>query len=400
MKRQYLIFFAILTVFVLTINDVSAFAPETFVEGINENPSVTHMLFPPPPPKEHFIYTEDDLKAMDWWSNSSNAFYLMNDIEIADTVWIPIGSAAKPFSGSFYGCNHTIVFKNDVALRSPANQEGDGYGFFGNIEQAKICDLNLIFQKNLTSEYNNTGSLAGKADSGSSVFLITNCTVQNNKHTISGEKNVVGSVRNIINYVVQSIKHVISGEKNVGGVIGDIANCTSQSTEHTISGKNNVGGLIGNFTNGNIFNCSSDFSVIANGDNAGGLVGYSYSGMIENSSALGSVEAKGKNAGGVVGYIQLGDVGTHFDEQFEIFLPNVTISNSSAGNSVKSEEYAGGLVGYIFNSIIIENSSASGPVDPSGKFGGFIGGWDEEHKPEIINCFYQDKEVDLTNQSA
>jgi len=83
MKRQYLFFFVILILFASTINNVSAY------------------ILPPPPPDMNYIYTENDLKTMEYSLDYYDYFNLANDIEITDTVWVPIGSASKPFSGDF-----------------------------------------------------------------------------------------------------------------------------------------------------------------------------------------------------------------------------------------------------------------------------------------------------------
>ncbi|MCL2862609.1 MAG: hypothetical protein FWE54_00715 [Methanimicrococcus sp.] len=287
------------------------------------------------------------------------------------------------------------------------NHDDDGYGFFGNIENAWIYNLNLVFQGNVTSEFNNTGALAGKVGLselndygyGSISVIIVNCTVKSESivksesHTTSKEKKAGEFIKNAINCIVQSIKHLFSGEKKAGVPIENMENDTLESKGTSISGENDVGGLVGNLADGLIYNCSSDFSVIAKKDNAGGLVGYIYTGSVINSSASGPVEAKGENAGGLVGYIQHGNA-SHMNDYFG--SRDITITNSYATNSVQSQGYAGGLIGYISNFIIIGNSSASGPVDPPGKFGDFIGGWDEGNKPEVNNCFYQDEEVDLT----
>ena len=165
------------------------------------------------------------------------------------------------------------------------------------------------------------------------------------------------------------------------------------------SSENNTGALVG-ILNGNnssiapspsIVNCnvvsSNGYSVslqsvsqfsLSGANNVGGLVGHVINGSIENSSSECSVTASGNNAGGLVGFISHG-----------------TILNSSASGSVKAAENAGGLIGYISNETTISNSSADGSVKPAGAFGDFIGNWDDNYKPTIMNCFYRGTEVDL-----
>ena len=219
----------------------------------------------------------------------------------------------------------------------------DGYGFFGNTGHGGVIDLNLVFQGNVTGG-NNTGALIGIAGSGTGVIDVS----------------------------VKSRGNFIIGNNNVGGLIGFMGD-----------------GLV--HTANPIMNSSSDFSVKAEQDNAGGLIGYvAFARMIDNSSASGSVEARGINAGGLIGHLNHGN-----------------ISNSTATGSVSSQKYAGAFIGYVSHpkifdaynppAVLIEDSFASGSVAPSGTFGRFFGGWDEGFKPTVVNSFYRNDEVDLTN---
>ncbi|MDR2944255.1 MAG: hypothetical protein LBU81_04135 [Methanosarcinales archaeon] len=280
---------------------------------------------------EYYIRSADDLKSIEYQSNVSSYFHLMNDIDITDEIWNPIGSANRPFSGTFYGNNHTITFTGNSELMQPAGFENEGCGLFGNIYSGKIYDLNLVLQGNLTSNEKNTGTFAG----------------------------------------------IVNGNYSSQWHSSAFINCSVSAKNASVSGLNNVGGFVGYIVNASVENCSSDCSVISKGYNAGGLAGAVFNGTFAHSSAAGSVESAG-TAGGFIGSLRLGN-----------------ISNSSATGSVKSESSAGGLIGYISAETVISDSAADGTVEPGGVFGNFIGGWDENYKPEIINCFYQGKKVDL-----
>ena len=159
-------------------------------------------------PAPHYeIYNRGDLIQIEYQSDPIADFILMNDIEITDDIWRPIGSS-KPFSGNFEGNNHTITFTKEVTFQHPINSRSDEFGLFGKTKDANISNLNLVFNGNATGG-NNTGALVG----------------------------------------------IFNSSQN------SIVNCTVQSSNHTISGSNNVGGLIGNLVDGNIENSSSDFSV-------------------------------------------------------------------------------------------------------------------------------------------
>lgn len=283
-------------------------------------------------PPMYDIYTVDDLKMIEYNSDIGAYFYLKNDLEITSDIWRPIGSSGRPFSGKFYGDNYTITFKQDTELMPSSGFENGGSGLFGKIYSGRIYDLNVVLQGNLTSNGDNVGAFAGVVD-GNGISW---------------------------NYTDSSF-----------------VNCSVSANGYTISGSNNTGGFIGYLVNGTIENSSSDCSVISEENNAGGFVGYVSNGTIINSSAAGSVESV-ENAGGFIGSMRIGNV-----------------SGSSATGAVVSNSFSGGFIGYISDNISVTNSSANGSVKPAGAYGNFIGNWAEGHKPEVVDCLYLGKEVDL-----
>jgi The GLUG motif. len=255
------------------------------------------------------VYTVEDLKSVEYHQHYVSYVVLMNDLEITDEVWKPIGQANRPFNLTFYGNNHTITFTKDTEFMPSVGSENSGCGLFGYIYDGQIRDLNVVLQGNLTSLENNTGALVGIINLNYSAVLVSSSPPS-----------------------------------------ATILNCSVSSNGYSVSGENNVGGMVGNIIRGSIKKSSSDCSVTASGNNAGGLVGFTSHG---------------------------------------------TILDSSASGSVKAAENAGGLIGYISNQTTVSNSSVEGSVEPVGFFGNFIGNWDENYKPTVVNCKYQEAEVDL-----
>ena len=242
----------------------------------------------PPLPSEFEVYTVEDLRAIDYQPSNIISIELMNDIEITDEFWKPIGSSNKPFTGEFYGNNHTITFTKDTEFIPAVGSENSGCGLFGYIYDGQIRDLNIVLQGNLTSTENNTGTLVGIINLNYSAVLVSSSPP-----------------------------------------VATILNCSVSGDGYFVSGKENVGGMVGNIIRGSIKNSSSDCSVITSESNAGGLVGFVSHGTILDSSASGSVKARG-NVGGFIGYI----------------LNETTISNSSASGSVESTGPSGNFIGY------------------------------------------------------
>jgi The GLUG motif. len=258
-------------------------------------------------PPEYSIYSVEDLKAIEYKPEGS-AFTLMNDIEITDEIWKPIGSTNRPFQGYFNGNNHTITFTKDTTLRPSIGTKGGG--LFGNVYTSQIYDLEIVLQGNLTSESDSTGPLVGFVSGdrieGIASSLIENCTVRSQNHTISGKNNVGGLVGYIEN----------------GAVINSSSDCSVKTEE------NNSGGLVGHVFNSSILDSSSSGKIEAGKYNAGGLIGCSEFGNISNVSATGSVKSE-KYSGGLIGYV----------------ANTTVISDSSADGAVKPKGAFGNFIG-------------------------------------------------------
>jgi hypothetical protein len=150
-----------------------------------------------------------------------------------------------------------------------------------------------------------------------------------------------------------------------GALIGALAGYTadeisitnSYSTGEITAEPSLIGGLIGEFvSSGSISNSYSEVNINSPlSDIVGGIAGYSI-GSILDSYATGNIIAFG-DAGGLVG-MQRGQ----------------SITNCYAtGNVTASDNYIGGLVGFLGQDIIISNSYATGNVSGFNSVGGLVG---------------------------
>ncbi|WNY27802.1 GLUG motif-containing protein [Methanolapillus ohkumae] len=289
----------------------------------------------PEMPEFHRVQTADDFKKIgnDWGLDGK--YTLIADIEIVDETWQPIGSASRPFTGSFSGQFFTITFSKDTKLIQPdgpeTNGEANGYGLFGNVEgEAQIHNLTVILKGNMTGE-NNVGPLVGIVDRPdvNRSIAFWNCSVQSQNNAI-------------------------------------------------VIGKSNVGGIVGSWKNGTIENISSDVTVKAESENAGGLIGNAYVCNISDSFAAGDVKAGQENAGGLIGYVKSG-----------------RIFNTYAAGNISSKNNVGGFIGYISDEINLSYCTATGVVktDESKTKTGFFGGENGGNKSIVNGCFYRGVEV-------
>ena len=249
------------------------------------------------------------LKADGSLADNSNYFY----------AWIPIGSEATPYRGTFDGNNHTIsgLYFNDVY---------SGYaGLFG-CNAGKIINVGVI-----DSYFKGTGYIGGVCGynyaNSNTTPTIENCY---NTGTISGRYDEVGGVCgcNYADEGTSTIKNCYntgmvssssSGEYSFGGVCGkNYANSNSTATIEssyntgTVSGSGNyAGGVCGkNYAyesnaTANIKNCYNTGTVSGSGNYAGGVCGQNFAEPMTNEvkATIESCYSTGTISGNYVGGI-------------------------------------------------------------------------------------------------
>lgn len=206
-------------------------------------------------------------------------FKLANDIDLTaylatvgdgykqwgEQGWLPIGTNAAAFRGSFDGAGFKVtgLWLNRIDIFD--------VGLFGYIRNASIKNLGVVIGDRGIRGFDNVAGLVGVQD----FSTITNCYAIGN----------------------------VSGRSDVGGLIGEqirgsvTKNCY---TAGNISGNLfNAGGLTAHLSsNSTIENCYSSVNVSGNGK-VGGLVGQQI-GKISNSYATGSITGI-DYVGGLVG---------------------------------------------------------------------------------------------------
>ena len=235
------------------------------------------------------IETSADLRALAEKVNSGDSYggkviILSNDIDLGGSAnqWTPIGTEAKPFSGTFDGNGHTI---SGLYINAASN---DMQGLFGYVSGDAAEIRGLTVSGDVTGRYE-VGIIVGHILGGT----ITNCAASG---TVSA-----GSQTGIS-----------SGSSNAGGITGHndtgtISNCVSACGAVSGTG-NNVGGVVG--SNGGkggysiVENCTASCDVVSGGGNVGGIAGQSDYGNITNcASTCGTVfgTVSGAHVGGIVG---------------------------------------------------------------------------------------------------
>ncbi len=192
------------------------------------------------------------------------------DLSSSKSGLTPVGSATVPFTGSYDGMGFTI---NGLFISSP---ETDKVGYFGNLLNAEIKNLNLVNVNILGKNY--VGAIAGYAENTS----IVNC----------------------------SSSGYVTGLDYIGGLAGYSNNGSSITQSYStvnVTGNDYIGVLAGcNDNNSNISNCYTRGSSIGRRYTAGLLGLNKNSSVVHNSYAAGEVSGSEYYNGGALGYNETG----------------------------------------------------------------------------------------------
>lgn len=262
-------------------------------------------------------------------ANLSADAKLTADVNMNENFWVPIGTAGKPYTGTFDGNGHTISGL-EITKASTADAE---YGMFGHLKGT-----------------------------------VKNLTV-NQSYFSSGTNNT-----NV--YKIGTIAAVMEG--------GTISNCEVLSFLNTKSKKDGIalGGFVGQVTGASVIENSTSSSRLQT-YLGGGFVGRASASLVVDnviSKADINTYANSKadvntDFGGIVGHTDAGS--------------DVTISNSASYAEISNAQYAGGFVGYALGRVEIYNGVAMPVLDRVAaapiNYGGFVGYMNSEGST-VKNC--------------
>ena len=198
---------------------------------------------------------------------------------LKELSWVPIGTANKPYKGTFDGNNKTIT---NLYIKTAHNN----VGFFCMIMGATIQDL--IFDnakvENVSTTHTKalcTGILAGGSDAGT-----------NPPSHIKGIKTTKNCT--------------VIGQNDTGGIVGNACNINIENCENrsSVKGESYVGGIAGDYYYKNIKRCTNYGTVETvknNSQRTGGIIGYANGTSIEDCANYGKLTSKGWYYGGIAG---------------------------------------------------------------------------------------------------
>lgn len=263
-------------------------------------------------------------------SFSTRTFTLMNDIDLGNKSFIPIGNSDNEFKGTFDGNNKTIKNATITGYTSSSGNRDDSVlraGIFGTVSgTVKNLVLDNIDVTSTATDIGSgflnddneaaTGVAIGTLEGGTAdcITVLSSCSVEGNIRVggIIGDCRGSATISNCVNNVV-----VDGGNNYTGGIVGaahdgsgaDITYCTNNGA---VNGTNEVGGIVGYADRSNINNCKNYGTVTGTGNyGTGGILGcdiFNYTIALfspSNGSTIESCENHGNvtapRAGGILG---------------------------------------------------------------------------------------------------
>ena len=301
----------------------------------------------------------------------------------ADLSDYMIGSDSDKFSGTYDGDEHAL---SNFSITGKANYTG----LWRYADGASFSDIR-IQGAGLTSTYEDTGIIAGRADNSSvSNCIATTTTVSGSTQRTGGLFGMVegGSLTGCIfgaETAGDSDGSSVTGGGNTGGLVGlcdsDMTNCSNiKAAVNGGSGTAN-GGVAGSVRAAvTLKNCTNSGAVKASKDYNGGIVGYATVAActLDGCSNSGNVTAGtgNKYIGGVVGMIN---------------IAGVSISNCTNSGSVTKGYDIGGIVGYVDAADIditscVNSGSVTAQNTSNNSCAGGIVGWSNNNNVTIVLC--------------
>ena len=276
------------------------------------------------------IKTANDLKKL---TDSSETYYLKNDIDMAGAEWTPITG----FTGTLNGNGFSI---KNLTINSDSSNVGLFAVLEGTVNNLKIESANIT----VTGRKENIGILCGELKGS-----VTNITVSGivDAPDCTNVGGIAGYLYVQKNYTVTNLKNnaAISGANYVGGIIGgSLCDNSGSSSDRTIelSKLENTGVIRGK------------------GDYVGGIAGcFSHEGYI---STVTLVATSMKNTGNIIGTTYVGGIfGNIYSDSSKSYIQDCT--NISV---VTGECYVGCIAGSAKNVPISDCINAGSELNATG----------------------------------
>ncbi len=315
------------------------------------------------------VYDIEDLKLI--YTLLSSEFILMNDIDLSEESWTPVGTETDPFTGMIHSDTDSNGDYNNWTIKnvSISSSEGNSVGLLGTISGAELHNFNVNIERiaiDKSTEYElNVGGLVGLVDAADLSKIHDILVIGGNEvsEPTAGETTtVVGVGTSTLTY--EGVGEIIATNvSTMGGAIGSSLNAEINNVNAVnlhIYTVNNVN--LGEETNGGaFFEDDGDFNAF------GGVIGfYNVASGTTVVSNLNSKNVKLLDSVSDVNYTETVYIGGAIGYAKDVYLRNINVTDFHTGKgciNTEKDVYAGGAVGYVESGIVF-NVAVVNAVDP------------------------------------
>ena len=339
---------------------------------------------------------------------------LLDNIDLNDIEWTPIGTEEHPFSGVFDGQNYTI---KNYKIRGEGTNVG--LALFGCI---KGTASTLKFDTNLSDFYSATNYTVNLPAEEIFSCVVKNLNVSGADVNTTANGWTAAVVAYVEDATISNIRlsnSTITAGKKVGGIVGFlpdscacyITNCTTSSdVTVTASTADHSAGILGRVNNissrGIIANCTNNATINCAGVNGGGIAGQAKNVLHYNNTNNGSVTGKTRAAGIATdcsGSVIFNCTNNGYIKTTEVYSADPKSADSSAGIASYLAGTGSNVIVNCHNSGTIEGNA---PTD-NNRIAGIVAGGvlesdtiiNNSNTGELINQAEGGKVYDICNLS-
>ena len=313
---------------------------------------------------------------------------LMNDIDLKNFEWTPIGTSEHPFSGVFEGNSKEIKnLKIEKALSAEAGDSPAWFALFGVVKgtNEKKAELNNLTVTGSVQNQTRFDSIENPDDIGRYTALVVAETAYTDIHHITANGSVSSGCKTVGGIAA---KVVVPVEENTTVSIRDCVNNAAVNGTYQTAGVVAYTRAATEKGTAEISRCANNGTVTSD-INVGGIAGLTGRTNILQSKNTGAVvttdSVKSGNAGGIVGIFNGGNIGFMVQNCYNTAA--VTSAAGAAAGIMGMDSTGLAAVEYCYNTGVI---SAANTVDGRSTSAGIYGGTSGTFSTNFVNTYYLD----------
>ncbi|MBO4432223.1 MAG: hypothetical protein J5852_01695 [Clostridia bacterium] len=312
----------------------------------------------------YLIKSADDLK---YFADSVNGgtdysgkvIYLLEDIDLDNQAFAPIGSTSAYFRGQFDGKNHTVSGINI------SSNLGTGTGFFGALHNGWIKNLHLEGSVICTLDAANyVGGLVGYTSGNITIYncsftgLVRSANTNQNRGYCGGLVGLSAACTTGTNIICSYSSGTVDTYGRSGGLVGGLENNASD-----------ILNIKDSYSDATVTGSSAGTSTFESGGTAGGILGFLQNGTVNMVNCFFAGQAPSKRSSGYAGPIVNHKAGgtlnltrVYFDNEKNLLGSGASFAAAEDGTGQTTSNMTYAIWGNFPTTFITGNATVKHPI--------------------------------------